>query len=74
MTTRFTIDEQNALLADSWEVHSSTAYKNYYKIVKIQDEEFEVENCITDEPDGNDYYEWDSMWRTLKAAMHHCNK
>ena len=74
-STPFTIEETDLLIKDGWSVTSSFAYKNYHRIKKVQDEEFEVDTLVTDEPDGNDYWEWDSGYRTLEKAMRreHCS-
>jgi hypothetical protein len=40
----------------------------------LADNDFEVEVLITDEPDGNDYWEFDSEWTSLeKAMLRHCH-
>ncbi len=67
----FTESEGAHLIANGWEIlpNKHRAEKNYHKIVKQGDNDFEVSVCITDEPDGNDYWEFDSEWTSIEEAV-----
>ena len=70
MYVPFTQEERDFLILNGWEVgRFSVACKDYTKIKKLHDNDFEVEKCMTDEPDGNDYWEFDSEWTSLEKAM-----
>lgn len=67
----FTQAEQDVLIANGWDISADnrTADKNWRRIKKRGDNEFEGAQCMTDEPDGNDYWEFDDELVSLEKAV-----
>ena len=65
----FTPKESKLLKDAGWEVNCNYAEYEWKQIAKKSVDRFVLSVCITDPPDGNDYWEFDSEYTDLVNAI-----
>ena len=69
MKTQFTQEERNLLTNAGWEVKETVAYNGHRKIIKLFENDFEVEVWIDGDAESDNYWDFDSEWYSLEKAM-----